>query len=158
MGEYWLDYEYYLMPVQMLCCMESGINNTHPTSSLLSHQTLERRATVCGVTEIDKQPTSIHCLRHEASETLTAATRLYDLPFQTPFTGDLRNQRLDESFLMCWIFDEGSFAKVSVFVECRMINSGVTLSLMSARCANPTKIENFSSFQSVPGGSFLSVA
>ena len=89
-------YEDYLMPVQMLCCMESGINNTHPASSLLSHQTLERRATVCGVTEIDKQPTSIHCLRHEASETLTA-TRLYDLLFQTPFTGDLRNQRLDES-------------------------------------------------------------
>ena len=157
MGKYWLVSEDYLMPVQMLCFVESGINNTHPPSSLLSHQTLKRRVTVCGVTEIDIQPTSIHCLSHGLQKHLLPLA--YDLPFQTPFSGDLRNQRLDESFLMwCWIFDEGSFAKVSVFVECRMINSGVTLSLMSARCANPTKIENFSSLQSVPGGSFLSVA
>ena len=147
MGKYWLVSEDYLMPVPMLCCVVSGINNAHPTSSLLSHQTLEWRATVCGVTEIDKQPTLSqpwHGLSFRITDCLSVMTfhsRRHSVVIYAI-----------KAFLMGWISDEGSFAKVTVLVECRMINSGVTLSLMSARCANPTKIENFSSLlQSVPG-------
>ena len=64
----WRD-EDYLMPVQMLCCVVSGINNTHPVSSLSSHQTLERRARLYAawLKLINNQ----HCPGHGASETLT---------------------------------------------------------------------------------------
>ena len=49
----------------------------------------EESSAVCGVTEIDKQPTFI------VSELQKHLLPLgYDLPFQTPFSGDLRNQRL----------------------------------------------------------------